>query len=211
MLCTTKDTKGQPIEGVKIDIWESDSSGHYDVEYPDRPGPDGRGVMKSDKNGVFWFKAIRPMPYPIPHEGPVGKLLERLHRHAWRPSHVHFMFDKPGFDPLITYVPFALTDLHRYQANIVFPRALYLRDDPYATSDAVFGVKDSLLVDLVDVDGKTAKKYDVKLGSKMTHYYFVLVSEREASDLRAKRAKRALADLGRKAKLLNGLPVPDVD
>lgn len=75
----------------------------------------------------------------------------------------------------------------------------------------MFGVKDSLLVDLVDVDEKTAKMYDVKLGSKMTHYDFVLVSEKEASDLRAERAKKALADLGRKAKLLNGLPVPDVD
>ena len=104
VLCTIKDTKGLPIEGVKIDIWESDSSGHYDVEYPDRQGPDGRGVMQSDKDGVFWFKAIRPMPYPIPHDGPVGKLLEKLHRHAWRPSHVHFIFEKPGFDPLTTYV-----------------------------------------------------------------------------------------------------------
>lgn len=93
----------------------------------------------------------------------------------------------------------------------MFPRALYLRDDPYATSDAVFGVKDSLLVDLVDVDENTAKMYDVKLGSNMTRYDFVLVSEKEASDLRAERAKKALADLGRKAKLLNGLPVPDVD
>ncbi len=90
-------------------------------------------------------------------------------------------------------------------------RALYLRGDPYETSDAVFGVKDSLLIDLHDVDEETAKKYDVKSGIKMIKYDFGLVSEKEASDLRNERSKKALADLGRKVKLLNGLPVPDVD
>lgn len=104
VLCTIKDSQGKPVEGVKIDIWEADSSGHYDVQYADRQGPDGRCIMKSDKDGVFWFKAIKPVPYPIPHDGPVGKLLEKLHRHPYRPSHMHFMFEKPGYDHLITYV-----------------------------------------------------------------------------------------------------------
>ncbi len=102
VLCTIKDSNGQPIEGVKIDIWETDSSGHYDVQYPDRKGPDGRCVMISDKDGMFWFKAIKPVPYPIPHDGPVGKLLEKLHRHPYRPAHMHFMFEKEGYDHLIT-------------------------------------------------------------------------------------------------------------
>ena len=102
VLCTLKDSQGKPIEGVKIDIWETDSSGHYDVQYADREGPDGRCVMRSDKDGVFWFKGIKPVPYPIPHDGPVGKLLEKLHRHPFRPSHMHFMFEKPGYDHLIT-------------------------------------------------------------------------------------------------------------
>lgn len=104
MLCTIKDVKGNPIEGVKIDIWETDSTGHYDVQHSDRQGPDGRCVMNSDKEGVFWFKAIVPVPYPIPHDGPVGQLLKLLNRHPWRPAHMHFMFEKKGWDHLITYV-----------------------------------------------------------------------------------------------------------
>lgn len=102
VLCTIKDTNGKPIEGVKIDIWETDSAGKYDVQYPGRDGPDQRAVMHSDKGGVFWFNAIVPVPYPIPHDGPVGKLLKLLNRHCYRPSHMHFMFEKEGFDHLIT-------------------------------------------------------------------------------------------------------------
>lgn len=104
VLCTVKDTAGKPIQGVKIDIWETDSKGFYDVQYADRKGPDGRAVMKSDAEGAFWFKAIVPVPYPIPHDGPVGKLLKKLKRHPYRPSHMHFMFEKEGYDHLITYV-----------------------------------------------------------------------------------------------------------
>lgn len=110
VLCTLKDVDGKPIEGCKIDIWETDSTGHYDVQHPDHNGPDGRCVMRSDSEGVFWFKAIVPVPYPIPHDGPVGELLIKLKRHAWRPSHMHFMFEKPGYDHLITCVlsPFVM-------------------------------------------------------------------------------------------------------
>lgn len=104
VLCTVKDTAGKPIDNVKIDIWETDSKGFYDVQYAERDGPDGRAVMKSDNEGVFWFKAIVPVPYPIPHDGPVGQLLKKLKRHPYRPSHMHFMFEKPGYDNLITYV-----------------------------------------------------------------------------------------------------------
>jgi protocatechuate 3,4-dioxygenase beta subunit len=102
VLCTVKDTSGAPIADVNIDIWETDSKGFYDVQYAERQGPDGRAVMKSDTEGVFWFKAIVPVPYPIPHDGPVGNLLKLLKRHPYRPSHMHFMFDKPGYDHLIT-------------------------------------------------------------------------------------------------------------
>ena len=102
VLCTLKNTSGKPIEGAKIDIWETDSKGFYDVQYAERDGPDGRAVLHSDKEGMFWFKAIVPVPYPIPHDGPVGKLLKVLRRHPYRPSHMHFMFEKEGFDHLIT-------------------------------------------------------------------------------------------------------------
>jgi protocatechuate 3,4-dioxygenase beta subunit len=105
VLCTVQNTADKPIQDVKIDVWETDSKGFYDVQYKDRTSPDGRAVMKSDADGIFWFKAIVPVPYPIPHDGPVGKLLVRLKRHPYRPSHMHFMFEKEGFDHLITCVP----------------------------------------------------------------------------------------------------------
>ncbi len=191
VLCTIKDSHGKPISNVKVDIWETDSSGHYDVQYPDREGPDGRCVLRSDEEGKFWFKAIKPVPYPIPHNGPVGKLLEKLHRHPFRPAHMHFMFEKPGFDHLIT--------------------ALYLRGDPYETTDAVFGVKSSLVVDLIPLPQSLATQYSLLLNSLLLEYEFVLVTEKETSDLRDERSKKALEELGRRVKIMEGLPVPDVD
>jgi len=101
-ICTVKDTKGNPVAGVKVDIWETDSSGKYDVQHSDRGEPAERCVMETDEEGRFWFKAIKPVSYPIPHDGPVGKLLMLLGRHCWRPAHVHFMFGKEGWDKLIT-------------------------------------------------------------------------------------------------------------
>lgn len=89
--------------------------------------------------------------------------------------------------------------------------ALYLRGDPYETSDAVFGVKDTLLIDLGKVDKQTAEKYEVKEDSALLTYDFVLVSDQDSYDLRAQRSKEALEKLGRKVKIVEGLPVPDVD
>ncbi|KAI5295307.1 hypothetical protein KEM52_001758 [Ascosphaera acerosa] len=193
-LCNVKDTNGKPIEGVKIDVWETDSKGFYDVQYADRDGPDGRAILKSDSEGNFWYKAIKPVPYPIPSDGPVGKLLIRLKRHCYRPAHMHFMFDKPGFDHLITR------------------RALYVRGDPFESSDAVFGVKSSLVVDIGKVESaELAAKYDVPIGTALLQRDFVLVTEQEAKELREERSKVALEALGRKVVMLNGLPVPDVD
>jgi len=191
VICTVKDIHGNPIPGVKIDIWETDSSGHYDVQYAERDGPDGRCVMVSDKEGVFWFKAIKPVSYPIPHDGPVGKLLKLLHRHPWRPAHMHFMFEKEGWDHLIT--------------------ALYIRGDPYETSDAVFGVKNSLIVDLGTVSAAEAKEYGVEEGSLSLKHDFVLVTKEDTEQLRDRNALEAMKKLGRKVTLLDHLPVPEVD
>ena len=103
-VCSVKDTNGNPIPDVSIDVWETDSKGFYDVQYADRSTPDGRAVLKTDADGMIYFNAIVPVPYPIPHDGPVGKLLGKLNRHPYRPSHMHFMFNKDGYDRLITYV-----------------------------------------------------------------------------------------------------------
>ncbi|KAI9728563.1 MAG: hypothetical protein M1834_007591 [Cirrosporium novae-zelandiae] len=189
--CTVKDTSGKPIANAKIDVWETDSKGFYDVQYADHSAPDGRAILESDADGVFWFKAIVPVPYPIPHDGPVGKLLQKLYRHPYRPSHMHFMFAKEGFDHLIT--------------------SLYVRGDPYESSDAVFGVKESLIIDVGKVSPEDVKRYDVKEGTSLIAHDFVLVSDKEAGSLREKLAREAMEAQGRKMKYFQGLPVPDVD
>ena len=90
--------------------------------------------------------------------------------------------------------------------------ALYLRNDPYESSDAVFGVKNSLVVDVKRVeDPAMAKKYGVEMGSALLEYDFVLVTESEALELREKEAAEAMAAQGREVVFLDGLPVPDVD
>ena len=111
-LCTVRDMAGRPLADVKIDVWETDSKGFYDVQYADRSGPDGRAILTSDEEGRFWFKAIVPVPYPIPGDGPVGELLERLGRHHYRPAHMHFKLDHPRCDALVTYVLLLLLLLH---------------------------------------------------------------------------------------------------
>ncbi|KAF2725006.1 cathecol 1,2-dioxygenase [Polychaeton citri CBS 116435] len=191
VLCTVRDTEGKPIQDAKIDVWETDSKGFYDVQYANRETPDGRAVLRSGKDGVFWFKAIVPVPYPIPSDGPVGGLLKHLRRHYYRPSHFHFMFEKPGYDHLIT--------------------ALYLRGDPYEGSDAVFGVKESLVVDLGTVSSEQAGEYGVQEGSRLLSYDFALVTEEETRQLKEEKAKAAWEKQGMRMRLLDGLPVPDVD
>ncbi|CAH0047001.1 unnamed protein product [Clonostachys solani] len=192
VLCTVRDSAGKALENVTIDVWETDSKGFYDVQYANHDGPDGRAILTSDKDGIFWFKAIVPVPYPIPSDGPVGKLLAKLGRHCYRPSHMHFMFNHPIYDPLIT--------------------ALYLKNDPYETSDAVFGVKNTLVVELGRVEDEAiASKYGVKVGSALMTYDFVLVTKEEALNLRYKNAAAAMKAQGKKMDYLNGLPVPEVD
>lgn len=188
---SVKDGDGQPISGVRIDVWETDSTGHYDLQNDQTQGPDGRAVLESDADGRFWFKAIVPVSYPIPSDGPVGNLLALLGRHPWRPAHMHFIFEKVGYDHLIT--------------------ALYVRGDPYETTDAVFGVKESLLVQFSPASDAIAAQHGVKVGTPLLKYDFVLVSEAEASQLRSDRSVKALHDLGRKVKIVDGLPVPEVD
>ncbi|KAK4145406.1 Intradiol ring-cleavage dioxygenase [Dichotomopilus funicola] len=190
-ICTVRDTHGRPVPGVTVDIWETDSSGHYDVQHADREGPSERCVMVSDDEGRFWFRGLKPVSYPIPHDGPVGGLLQLLKRHCWRPAHVHFMFGKEGWDRLIT--------------------ALYLRGDPYETSDAVFGVKQSLVVDLDKVDKATAEKYGVEEGTWLLKHDFVLTTQAETEKLRDELATEALRKLGLNLKLVDHLPVPDLD
>jgi hydroxyquinol 1,2-dioxygenase len=125
---TVSTPDGKAIEGAIVDVWHSDNDGYYDVQKSgDEPAM--RGRFRTDSEGRFHFWTIRPAPYPIPHDGPIGDMLEAQGRHPWRPAHVHFMIEAPGFRKLVTHV--------------------FASGDQYLDSDAVFGVKDSLIRDYV--------------------------------------------------------------
>ncbi len=197
-VCSVKDMKGQPLESVSVDVWATDSHGLYDVQH-DTKLVDGRGILTSNEDGLFWYKSILPVPYPIPADGPVGKLLGRLGRHEYRPSHMHFMLKKGTGSG---------TEEVEYEDLVT---ALYLRDSPYLESDAVFGVKESLIVDVEEVDKETAEKYGVGEEIKMIAYDFVMVEKSVATELRLKQAKEAMEAQGRECVFIDGLPVPALD
>lgn len=119
------DVNGKGIAGASIETWETDSDGFYDTQYDSRTEADFRGRLKSAADGTYTFRAIVPVSYPIPSDGPVGKLLETLKRHVFRPAHLHMMIEAQGYDTLVT--------------------ALYPRDDLFLQSDAVLGVKSALV------------------------------------------------------------------
>jgi hypothetical protein len=98
-----------------------------------------------------------------------------------------------------------------FELVLIRLRALYIKGDPYETSDAVFGVKDDLVVEVGKVDNATAEKYGVKEGSALITWDFVLVSVKEADELRDQKSIEVLKKLGRQVKIVDGLPVPDVD
>lgn len=120
------DTQGRPIAGARIDVWQANDEGFYDVQQQGlQPAFNLRGVFRTGEDGRYWFRGVKPRFYPIPDDGPVGKLLAALGRHPYRPAHLHYILEAPGFASLITHI---------------FDPA-----DPYIDSDAVFGVKKSLL------------------------------------------------------------------
>jgi hydroxyquinol 1,2-dioxygenase len=118
---------GTPVAGALIDVWQADSDGFYDVQYRGQEEAHARGRLRSLPDGSFHFRSVRAESYPIPYDGPVGRMLEALGRHPWRPAHLHFMIEAPGYDRLITHV--------------------FRSGDQYLDSDAVFGVRPSLIAD----------------------------------------------------------------
>ncbi|HZC62527.1 MAG TPA: iron-containing alcohol dehydrogenase, partial [Streptosporangiaceae bacterium] len=126
---TVHGTGGEPVPGARIEVWESDEDGFYDVQYPDgRTG--GRGWLRSAPDGEYRFWSVRPAPYPIPDDGPVGDLLTAAGRGPMRPAHLHFKVEAPGYRTLITHI--------------------FVAGDPYLDRDAVFGVKDSLITEFAE-------------------------------------------------------------
>jgi hydroxyquinol 1,2-dioxygenase len=121
---------GTPIADAVVDIWHSDEAGFYDVQQLEKAGGlAGRGQFRTDAAGRLHFWTVRPAAYPIPHDGPVGVMLEAQGRHPYRPEHVHFLIDAPGYRKLVTQI--------------------FADGDRYLDSDVVFGVKQSLVRDYI--------------------------------------------------------------
>ncbi len=120
-----RSTNGAPLSGAHLEVWQADDEGLYDVQRDDLASAQNRGQLDADALGRFWFWSVKPVAYPIPYDGPVGEMLTAAARSPMRPAHIHFRVTAPGHVPVITHV--------------------FAAGDQYLDSDAVFGVKQSLI------------------------------------------------------------------
>jgi hydroxyquinol 1,2-dioxygenase len=153
---SVRSTGGEPIPGARIDIWQADDAGMYDAQYDDLTEERARGHLFSNTEGRFWFRTIRPTSYPIPTDGPVGRLFRSAGRSPMRPAHIHFRIVADGYETLTTHV--------------------FAADDPFLDTDAVFGAKESLVAPFVTSED----------GHCMLHYDFVLAKEYQRPGNRGK-------------------------
>jgi hydroxyquinol 1,2-dioxygenase len=119
------DTDAMPIADAVLDVWQNDANQLYSVQDDAAHEAHLRGKFKTDKDGRYAFLGVRPVPYPIPSDGPVGEMLAATARHPWRPAHLHMIVSAEGYETLTTHI--------------------FDADSPYLNSDAVFAVKPSPL------------------------------------------------------------------
>jgi catechol 1,2-dioxygenase len=124
------DIAGAPIAGAELDLWQNDADMLYAVQKQEGPDDHLRGRYRTREDGSFAFVTVRPVPYPIPDDGPVGRMLDATGRHPWRPAHIHVVVRAPGFRSVVT---------HLFDAR-----------SEYLDSDTVFAVKPSLLRTFVE-------------------------------------------------------------
>ena len=124
------DVSGEPIAGAELDVWQNGADMLYAVQRPEAEEDHLRGRYLTRDDGTYAFVAVRPVPYPIPHDGPVGRMLEATGRHPWRPAHIHNIVRAPGHQTVTTHV---------FDAT-----------STYLDSDTVFAVKPSLLRTFVE-------------------------------------------------------------
>jgi hydroxyquinol 1,2-dioxygenase len=146
------DPDGKPISGAEIEIWQTAENGLYSNQDNKQDEYNLRGHMTVGDDGVYKFTTVRPAPYTVPDDGPVGELLHATGRHPWRPSHLHFIITAPGFRSLVTEV---------------FPS-----DDPYLDQDAVFGVREKLVMEYVEQKDKSAIPTGLEIGQNVTMPFF---------------------------------------
>ncbi|WP_183909101.1 intradiol ring-cleavage dioxygenase [Rhizobium sp. BK226] len=158
------DTNGQPVEGALVDVWQTNDDGFYDVQQKGvQPDWNLRGVFTTDENGEYWFRSSKPRFYPIPDDGPVGKLLGALGRHPNRAAHIHFIVSAEGYDPVITHI--------------------FSPDCEFLDQDSVFGVKDSLIAEFESVlDDDKARELQFTSPYWAVNWDFVLASKKHADN-----------------------------
>jgi catechol 1,2-dioxygenase len=123
------DVDGAPIAGAELDVWQNGDDRLYAVQDAEAPEAHLRGRFTTREDGSYAFLGVRPVPYTIPDDGPVGAMLAATGRHPWRPAHIHLILRARGCETVATHI--------------------FDRTSPYLDSDAVFAVKPSLLRDFV--------------------------------------------------------------
>jgi protocatechuate 3,4-dioxygenase beta subunit len=155
------DPEGKPIAGALIEVWQTAPNQLYDVQDKDQPQGHLRASFRTDTAGAYRFRTILPVSYPIPDDGPAGQLLTALGRHPFRPAHVHFMISAPGYRTLVTH--------------------LFFEGDQYLDSDAVFGVKPSLIIRAESKGGINSVEYDFGLHPGSTRPQSFVAANNEKS------------------------------
>ena len=151
-----RSSDGTPLPGARVDVWQANGAGYYDVQQPDvQPERNLRGLFVTDEHGRFWLRTVVPRYYPIPDDGPVGQLLAAARRHPNRPAHIHVIAEAAHHAPLTTHV--------------------FVEDSPYLDSDTVFGVKESLIrpVTVID-DPPRAEHYGIANPFRLIEFDIVL-------------------------------------
>lgn len=158
-------TEGEPIVGAEIEIWQTADNGLYSNQDEAQPDYNLRAHMTTDAEGRYLFSTVRPAPYTVPDDGPVGELLAATGRTPWRPSHLHFIVTAAN---------------HRSLVTEVFPD-----NDPYLDEDAVFGVREQLIMHYQETDDTSLLPDDLAIRDKIKGTYlkvdfdFVLAVESE--------------------------------
>ncbi|KAL2755429.1 hypothetical protein ACRALDRAFT_1034476 [Sodiomyces alcalophilus JCM 7366] len=138
---------GEPIPNATVDIWQASTNGLYEQQDPNQKEHNLRGKFVTNSHGEYWLYCLRPTPYPIPNDGPAGKLLTLLDRHEWRPAHIHLMALADGYKPITTQI--------------------FDKDSAYLSDDSVFAVKEGLIVSFAerkqDPQAGLELKYDIRL------------------------------------------------
>ena len=147
-------TAGEPIAGAELEIWQTAENGLYSNQDDAQPEYNLRAHMISDKDGRYLFSTVRPAPYTVPDDGPVGELLHATGRHPWRPSHLHFIVTAKGCRQLVTEV---------------FPS-----DDPYLDEDAVFGVREQLVMEYQERDDASGLPDDLEIKDRLKEPFYVV-------------------------------------